>query len=103
MDKKNVFLKFKIFSDYNLYREEKRRENTNETSEIYYNDNDLLDGFNYSEKERKELKKWRFSIDSSKMRMYNNKGDKFLNHYRVQEYLKEDVRKETLEQPALID
>jgi hypothetical protein len=41
--------------------------------------------------------------------MYNNKGAKFLNHYRVQEYLNEDARKETLElleileQPALID
>jgi hypothetical protein len=32
MDKKNAFLKFKNFSDYNLNREEKRTENTNETS-----------------------------------------------------------------------
>ncbi|TXD54374.1 hypothetical protein [Polaribacter sp. IC063] len=66
--------------------------------------------YNYSEKEHKEVINWRYNLGSPQMRKYNNNNNNnnnnnavFLNHYRVQESLHEQVRKETLEFLEIIE
>jgi hypothetical protein len=90
-------LKYKDLSDRNIFSEQESGKFILGSYAEFEKEIDLLVAYNYSEKEHRAVESWQYDLNSPQMRLWNNVVAKFLDFYKYQLVLHEQVREESKE------